>query len=131
MSDDQIRDLFARLAEIDATAIPPVTTERWIPRKTQAALARRLFASLGLKGVSVTTPRYSMASVVEVAVPKLPVEVTAAYQQGRGPYCECPGAMENIAARRIVEEILWHAFPAHRDRSDTMSDYSDAKWSVE
>jgi hypothetical protein len=60
--------LCKRVAEINPLDIPVISREDDIPRKEQARLTRELFANLGLKGISVTTPNYSMASGVHIHV---------------------------------------------------------------
>lgn len=113
-----VKALHTQIAVVDVSKLPVLTRDRHIPRKEQAKLARQLFKSLGLKGISVTTPNYSMASTVHVSLPRL-------------PWGE-PGGADAIAnheAREKVAGILLAAFPNHNDRSDTQSDYFDYCWS--
>lgn len=100
--------LAARLEEIDPGAVEVVSIDRYIPRKEQARLARRLFRDLELKGISVTTPSYSMAQAVDVRLPHR------------------SGVME-----RKVRAILSKAFPNHDDRSDSRTDHFDYCWSID
>ncbi len=133
--------LYARLKEIKETAIPVLSRDRCIPRKEQAALARKLFKSLGLAGISVTTPNYSMAHVVEVRLPraeyhdrqKWPHNHEACCNSGMGhnEATRCPCCRDHAAAELKIEEILARAFPNHDDRSDSMTDYFDNCWSVD
>lgn len=98
--------------------VPVVCTERHTPRKEQARLARKLLASLGIKGVSVTTPNYSMAQSVTVRIHK---------------YVDASGNLNAklyTAAVEKIRAILDAAFPNHVDRSDSASDHFDYCWSV-
>jgi len=132
-------DLQAALASVKETEIPVMSRDRSIPRKEQAALARKLFKGLGLKGISVTTPNYSMAQSVRVELPELQIHCEDMYPHG-GEHkygCILPADSEhrcltckaNSAMSAKVEEILARAFPQHDDRSDTMTDYFDYCWS--
>ena len=121
--------LHARLAEIDLAAVPVVCTDRHIPRKEQAALARKLFKSLGLRGISVTAPRYSMASSVDVSMPKR--EDYTRDDHGQIDFATDPAAQANGEARHKVSAILDTAFPNHVDRSDGQSDHFDYRWSIQ
>jgi hypothetical protein len=121
-------ELHAKLATINPLDVPVMSRERMIPRKEQAALARQLFKSMGLRGISVTTPNYSMASTVRVRLPKrddYELNEWGTVKEGD------PVMRANSEAGRRVESILLAAFPRHDDRSDTMSDYFDYCWSVD
>lgn len=133
--------LFANLSTIIIDNVPVMATDRFIPRKEQAALARKLFKSLGLRGISVTTPNYSMASSVYVTLPELPREDSDFEFNGHNYQNESWSDMPNdvpakakTAARneasRKVGAILEIAFPNHDDRSDYQSDYFDSCWSI-
>lgn len=102
--------------------------ERSVPRKELAAAARKLFKSLGLKGISVTAPNYSMAQAVHVRLPKRDDYTFDA--NGDIPDND-PARVGNTEADRKIAAILYQAFPSHRDRSDTQSDYFNYKWSIE
>lgn len=133
---------FAQLAAVNEGSIPVMSRDRMIPRKDQAALARKLFKALGVKGLSITTPNYSMASSVYVSVPR--IERAPEDHQFDGTdyqnesYADMP---EGVVAKQKhlahwkacekVSEILSRAFPKHDDRSDSMTDYFDFCWSVE
>ena len=121
--------LHARLPQIDITEIPVMTMERHIPRKQQAALARELFRRLGLKGISVTAPNYSMAQTVDVHQPRRRDYVLDGHGMVKD-YATDPAAQANEAARTRLEAILLAAFPQHDNRSDRMTDHFDSKWSL-
>lgn len=139
---DRLKDHYAavaladRLKQIDVEQVPAMSEDRGICRKEQARLTRELFKKLGLKGISVTTPMYSMASTVDVRIPKQLGEmrrdsnVHATWEE----YLRALDLDPVIAANRFVEdrikEILAYAFPNHDDRSDYMTDYYNSKWSV-
>ena len=133
--------LFATLETIILDNVPVMTDDRQIGRKNQAALARQLFKSLGLKGISVRTPSYSMASVVEVSLPTLERAADDYLMDGRDWKFESwsdmpidlPARVKNAAryeAEKKVGAILAIAFPNHDDRSDSQSDYFDNCWSI-
>jgi hypothetical protein len=125
--------LHAALEKIDPATVPVMTAERGCGRKETARLARELFKRLGLKGISVTAPVYSMASMVDVQIPYrrdyIPTDTIA------DPSCrfwtekEDPVRQANKAATDKVAQILAAAFPNHDDRSEAMTDYFDRKWS--
>lgn len=135
-------DLRTALAAVDETKIPVMSRDRHIPRKEQAALARKLFKQLGLKGISVTTPNYSMAQSVDVALPRIPFEASDYVLDGvdyqNHSFSDMPPSVpvkikmaERTAMRLSVQEILARAFPAHDNRSDYQSDYFDYCWSFD
>ncbi len=140
---DKITALHEALAAVDVCGLPTMTKDRSIPRKEQAALARKLFKQLGLRGISVTTPSYSMASSVDVRLPNLsedahdrtrwPHHHTAECCQIQGGHNEanrCPACRDESKAGETVEEILARAFPSHDNRSDYQSDHFDFCWSI-
>lgn len=106
-----------------------MSRERSTPRKDQAKLARKLFKQLGLKGISVTTPSYSMAQGVDVLIPKRDDYIRD--ERGNIDFINDPAAKANSKAVRDIMEILARAFPQHDDRSDSMTDYFNYKWSVD
>lgn len=131
-------NLIDAIMAIDLDEIKPVCHDRHIPRKQQAALARQLFKAIGLRGISVTTPNYSMAQVVNVRIPEEPHPGWAGYEQyENATYSDMPDdvparrwSARHYAAEQKVKEILLRAFPAHDDRSDSMTDYYDYCWSI-
>ncbi len=128
------------LQAVNEAAVPVVTRDRGIGRKEQARLTRELFKSLGLKGISVTAPSYSMAQGVDVKIPRLQIHVANMWPHGGDDVhrsgCQvaeadrCPACRANSAVRLKVEEILARAFPNHDDRSDSRSDYFDYCWMI-
>lgn len=130
--------LYESLAAVDLASVPVVCTERSTPRIEQAKLARKLFKTLGLKGISVTTPMYSMAQSVSVRIPEEPFPGWVGFEQWQhASYSEMPpevpakaARMRHSEAERKVAEILGIAFPNHDDRGDSQSDYSDYCWSI-
>lgn len=120
-------ELYERLEAVNLDYVPIVSEDRHIPRKEQAAKARALFKQLGIKGISVTTPNYSMASVCDVRIPKQDHPESTDWT--RHDYATCELCQGHATARRKVEAILSKAFPKHDDRSDSMTDYFDSCWS--
>ena len=115
------------IAAVDLAKVPVVCTDRRTPRKDQAAIARKLFRSLGLKGISVTTPNHSMAQAVDIRIPRRQDVVLDAAGQ-IADRSNDPALTGNWAARLKVEAILAIAFPNHGDQSDSLTDYFDYKW---
>jgi hypothetical protein len=121
--------LHKRLAQIDVTEIPVITMDRHIPRKQQALLARELFRRLGLKGISVTAPNYSMAQTVNVDPARRRDYVLDDHGMIKDHVTDS-AAQANEAARTRLGAILLAAFPQHDNRSDSMTDHFDSKWSI-
>jgi len=131
-----------QIMAVNLDRVPVVCRERYIPRKEQAKLCRELLKRLGVKGVSVTAPNYSMAQSVDVDIDKNGmIQLDAFIFNGVDYRDQCFSDMpEDVPAKRInqskynarikLEAILALAFPNHDDRSDTQSDYFDYKWSV-
>jgi hypothetical protein len=119
----------AALAAIDLIMVPVVATERHTHRKVRAKLTRELPKRLGVSGISVTTPRYSMATAVDVLIPARS-DYTLRHPDGTVNWAEDPAALSNSAAEATVRAILARAFPNHDDRSDSTTDYFDNPWSV-
>lgn len=109
----------ASLESVTLGQIQPARIERRPGRKVLAAEARKVLRSLGIRGVSVTAPNYSMAQSVSVAIPHF----EELNDENRWP--------ERAALRTKVEAILFAAFPNHRDRSESGTDYYDYCWSVQ
>lgn len=120
----------AAIDAVDLSAVPVVCTDRGIRRKEQAALARKLFKQLGITGLSVTAPNYSMAHSVEVKIPKRDDYMMLSLDGGID-FLNDPTALANRRISEKVEAILGRAFPCHDDRSDSQSDYFDYKWSIQ
>lgn len=126
--------LHAKLATIDLATIRPfMDGVRHVGRKQAAVHARALFTMLGLRGISVTTPNYSMASTVHIGIPKRrdlgESEICPHSGQSIG-HRNDPAHQANNAADQKIRDILQKAFPGTEDRSDTQSDHFDYLWSL-
>lgn len=126
------------LEALDLSTVTPCLLDRLAPRKAQAVAARALFKRLGLKEISVKVPTYSMASSVNIRLPKAEFtpEQWEAFEIARNNGTEDLTEVRQVNARRwaIVQKlqaVLDLAFPLHRDRSDHDSDYFDYRWIVE
>ncbi len=127
------------LKQIESAPIPEFRgrIRQW-PRKEWAAEIRCLLKSLHIKGVSVTTPNYSMASSVDIRLPNYPNEDAdshmALHEQlwraGKNG-TECPDCARRWQAKEKVKSIILAAFPDLDDRSDTQSDYFDFCFTVQ
>ena len=113
---------------VDLLRVPVMATDRHMPRIEQAKAARQLFKQLGIKMMSVTTPKYSMASVVEIRLVKRTDYTRDA--MGDIDYFNDPAVQANHAVSAKIGAILARAFPKHDDRSDSQSDYFDSCWSI-
>jgi len=122
--------LHTALAAVDITSIDLVSRDRNIPRKEQAKLARLVFSKLGLKGISVTAPNYSMAQSVHVRLPKRH-DFTVLREDGGIDWGKDPAAKANQEAASRVGSILLAAFPNSEDRSDSMTDHFNYRWSID
>ena len=124
--------LLIETANLDA--VPVFLLDRSATRKVQAAAARALFKQLGLKGISVTAPNYSMASMVHVNLPRTEAskEMIAEWNASEFQSETAYGRLRSREheAHRKLGQILAKAFPNHLDRSDVMSDYFDSCWSI-
>ncbi len=134
--------LLARLRAIDLDSVPVSDFGRCERRKDRAKAFRALFKQLGLKGISVTAPNYSMAQSVDVRLPRIAENehVQTRWPHDHGACCgsaghtdetRCPACREFAEMRKRIEAILWKGFPNLRDRSDSMTDYFNYCWSVD
>ncbi len=121
-------ELHRNLEKTQPVMAQVMSTDRGIPRKEQAKLARKLFRSLGLQGISVITPNYSMAQSVHVNLPRCEHDtgIDWSYHESKN----CALCQRELSASRHVEAILAVAFPNHDNRSDSRSDYFDFCWSI-
>jgi hypothetical protein len=125
------------LAQDEKLIVPVMSVDRFISRKEQARLVRELFKRLGIRGLSVTAPNYSMASTVHINLPNFHADFTGyAEFQNETWSCipsSCPVKIcdkARCACRTALDSILLRAFPNHGDRSDVQSDYFDSCWSI-
>lgn len=107
-------------------------------RKEWAAAVRRLFRDMGLSGISVTAPHYSMASSIDIRLPKFQqegahqarhAEIDRTERANSAPWQgynkSCQWCAEEKQAIEKIRSIVLAAFPDLDDRSDTQSDYFD------
>jgi len=134
-------ETLTQIFSVNLDKVPVMSTDRSIRRKEQAKLCRELFKRLGIKGVSVTAPNYSMAQAVDVKIPGYMGHDSEYFYNGvdyRGQsFADMP---DNVPAKirnqthwsaaKKLETVLLRAFPNHDDRSDLQSDYFNYKWSV-
>jgi hypothetical protein len=79
-------------------------------RKARAAAIRSLFKRLGLKGISVTAPNYSMAQSVDITFPvrHCTNEVHQDYSKNLTDCADCTRVQE---AKHHLETIILGAYP--------------------
>lgn len=137
-ADTQFHPTLMAIERLDLEQVRPFLLPRSAPRKAQAHALRSLLKDLGLRDISVTVPTYSMASGVQVRLPKL--EYTPAqildHELARTPEEEQSSELARLRARhQAIREhfvaLLDRAFPNHRNRSDYGTDYFDYCWMVD
>jgi hypothetical protein len=100
-------------------------------RKVIAAAVRKLFREMGLKGMSVTAPNYSMAQAIDIKTPRNDPEPLVyddeefMYGKHHPAYREARNA---VLAK--VEAIVLAAYPDLDNRSDYHSDHYDYRLSI-
>lgn len=111
---------------------PVVGMLRHEERKDIAANIRKLFKRLGIVGVSVTVPRYSMAQSVDLSLPKSPDEIHPGHEHDwrEHEFATCPACQRSQRAQQHLEEVILSYFPDLNDRSDSMTDYFDYRLSI-
>lgn len=121
MTPEQVYD------SILATPLPNLIdnkARRWY-RKERAAKVRELFKSLGIKGVSVTAPSYSMAQAIHIRVPYLGEHDHISAYNDYPTRQRCPHCKKRTDAEHHLEKIILAAYPDLEDRNDVMTDYFD------
>lgn len=135
---DRVSALYDAIEAVDLSVVASTGLDRHEPRKVQAAAARKLFRELGIRGISVTAPNYSMAQSVDVRIPK-PADSEHhgdkwphgnSFELSRSEATRCPACARRSRIRDKVEGILARAFPNHDNRSDSQSDHFDFCWSI-
>jgi hypothetical protein len=104
--------------------VDPAMRDR--PDKEIAVAVRALLKQLGIKGCSVTTPRYSMAMGIEIRLPEYPSD----WDKTLHPHdtlgmVDCWRCMLGRAARDRFKTLLVAAFPDCEDRSDSFNEHYD------
>lgn len=123
--------LRAQLAAVRLSDVPVVYAVRsGTTRKELAKLTRQLFSRLGLRGISVRAPNYSMAQSIDITLPGRRDFVTDQWGMAVD-WANDPAAMANREAERKVHAIMARAFPNHDNRSDSQTDYFDYKYSID
>lgn len=129
--------LHAKLDETfkNKSVLVPYAIARNSGRKEFAKAVRSLFKKLGLKGISVTTPNYSMASTIDIRLPRRKDyldynKMCLDWDSERQLRDKDIALTMNYQAEKLVEEIISICFPTKNDRSETITDYYDYKWSV-
>lgn len=115
---------------------------RNLARKQISDHVRALLKSLGIKGVSVTTPNYSMAQSIDISLPdddrhehqpyheQAEAEYRATHEDYMGAMHFCHFCREDRDAKDRLERLILTAFPDLADKSDLQSDYFDYRLSI-
>jgi hypothetical protein len=91
-------------------------------RKERAKAVRDLFKRLGLQGISVTAPNYSMAQSIDIRLP----DYDCLREDRYSPcYPQCANCELAGEAKRRLNRLILAAFPNLDDRSDSQSDHFD------
>lgn len=109
------------LDSIEAAPTPEVLDPamRDNTRKDWAKAVRVLYKTLGVKGVSVTAPNYSMASSIHIQI-----SVDDGHEHTGGvEYTNCLICKRYGKAKAKLEALVLAAYPDLDDRSDSMTDY--------
>ena len=114
---------FDAIARAEAVAVKPQQI-RSLYLRDRSAKIRGLLKTLGISGVSVVSPRYSMATSTVITLPGIEHEHSYMYVY------QCPVCSQRDEASKAVERIILRAFPDLDDRSDIQTDYFDFVFSV-
>lgn len=109
------------LASIEAAKTPEVVDPnmRDNTRKEWTKAVRSLYKTLGVKGVSVTAPNYSMASSIHINI-----SAGDGHEHTGGvEYTNCLICKRYGKAKAKLEALVLAAFPDLDDRSDSTTDY--------
>lgn len=127
--------------QIITTPLPAVRNSdmRKLSRKEWAVAVRKLLKDLGLKGISVTTPSYSMAQTIHVTLPDLGIgnddeahnRLHDELWKAQRPTVDCPHCAQRWNARNRIEAIILAAFPDLENRSNTQYDHFDYCLSIQ
>lgn len=121
--------LAKQVRNVNPLAVPQTQLPRSTDRKVLAQSAREVFRQLGLKGISVTVPRHAGAQSVDIRYPARD-DYFVRHEDGMIDFPNDPVARSNARTAKTVEAILDVAFPHHKDRSKSIEDYYDYRWSV-
>ena len=128
------------LAAILATPLPAFRANiRRQTRKEWAVAVRKLLKDIGVKGVSVTTPSYSMAQSIHITLPPALDNPNSIEHQefhnelwkNNRPGTDCPHCGQRWNARNHIEAIILAAFPDLNNRSEAREDHFDYCLSIE
>jgi hypothetical protein len=113
--------------QILAAKTPSVvrTDLRHESRKERAKAVRALFKSMGLKGISVTAPNYSMAQSIDICIPRDSYCDNPIHQDPSKNNSDCTECSRVWKAKQRLEPIILAAFPDLDNRSDSQSDHFD------
>ncbi len=127
------------LNQIESAPLPEFRARiRQWPRKEWAEEIRSLLKYLGIKGISVTAPNYSMASSINIRLPAMPTEYAPEHEdlhyklwcKGKAGI-ECPDCARRQEAKKKLAAIILAAFPDLADRSDLQSDHFDYCFTIQ
>lgn len=119
--------------QLAVAVLPETETDapRNMPRKEFAKLVRAFFKEIGLTGVSVTTPNYSMAMGIDIRIPAR--EDYKRKPDGSYDWLnleDCPASQSNGAAEKLLAKFMNRHFPNHGNYSDGQIDHFDFRWSI-
>lgn len=104
---------------------------RNLPCKEFAKVVRAFFKQIGLSGISVRTPNYSMAMGIEIRIPAR--EDYKRKSDGSFDWLnleDCPASQSNGAAEKLLSKFMNRHFPNHGNYSDGQIDHFDFRWSI-
>ena len=97
-------------------------------RKEIAAQVRKLLRSVGVKGISVTAPNYSMAQTIDIRLPEDEHPNPSAPEAHTTR--DCPRCQRRQVTSRKLEALILAAYPDLDSRNDTSTDYFDYRLSI-
>lgn len=135
IENEKAIELHSQLNKIKESDLIPYAIKRNSDRKEFAKAVRSLFKKLGLKYISVTTPNYSMASSIDIILPKRPqtynyYKMNLRWEDEETLREKDYALTMNRQASKYINYILNSCFPTKNDRSETMTDYFDFKYMV-
>ncbi len=133
-------DWLDQLKSIDPAELAPYPNQvRHESLKIIAGAIRTLFRHLGIPGLSVTAPRYSMAQAVQVSAEfdlehdytRWPHQHGECCKEGHTEETRCPSCAKLALAQEKLTKIILTVYPDLDDRSDSQSDYFDYRFSID
>lgn len=128
-----LTDTIQAILDAEPSRVVYTHIQRYDPRTETAKQVRRTLRAMGIRGVRVTTPRYSMAQGLDIAfagddhTPDACGQWDSVYREHDR---DCPRFWRWHLADQRIEALLIRAFPNLDNRSDSQTDYFDAYFHI-